>query len=49
LSGGFKNFEPESQDTDEWALNNGYVTIVPIQVDITDYARMGSLKESLEE
>ena len=49
LSGGFKNFEPESQDTDEWALNNGYVTVVPIQVDITDYARMGSLKESLEE
>ena len=48
LSGGFKNYEPDSEDTDEWALKSGYVAIVPIQIDLTDYARMGYLKGALE-
>ncbi len=37
LTGNFENFEPESPDTDEWALNNGYVSIVPTKIDMTAY------------
>lgn len=37
LVGKFINIEPEAADTDEWALRNGYVSIVPVQVDMTDY------------
>ncbi|HIS33973.1 MAG TPA: 5'/3'-nucleotidase SurE [Candidatus Avirikenella pullistercoris] len=37
LVGKFINTEPEAADTDEWALRNGYVSIVPVQVDMTDY------------
>ncbi len=41
LTGYFNNNEPEAQDTDEWALKNGYVSIVPIRVDFTcfDYIK----------
>ena len=37
LVGKFINTEREAADTDEWALRNGYVSIVPVQVDMTDY------------
>lgn len=37
LSGYFDNFEPEAEDTDEWALANGYVSVVPTTIDITAY------------
>ena len=37
LVGNSINTEPEAADTDEWALRNGYVSIVPVQVDMTDY------------
>jgi len=37
LTGNFENYEPESPDTDEWALNNGYVSIVPTKIDMTAY------------
>lgn len=40
MSGGFVNAEPEATDTDEWALANGYVAIVPVQMDFTDYKRL---------
>jgi 5'-nucleotidase len=35
LTGEFVNFEPESFDTDEWALCNGYISVVPTQADLT--------------
>lgn len=35
LTGEFVNFEPESTDTDEWALANGYISVVPVQADLT--------------
>ena len=38
LMGEFKNLEPESVDTDEWALDNGYVSVVPCTLDSTDNA-----------
>lgn len=37
LTGYFNNHEPQSHDTDEWALANGYVSIVPSKIDLTDY------------
>lgn len=36
LTGYYNNYEPEATDTDEWAINNGYISIVPIQTDLTD-------------
>ncbi|MDH6355804.1 5'-nucleotidase [Dysgonomonas sp. PH5-45] len=35
LTGYFDNAEPNNQDTDEWALANNYVTVVPTKVDMT--------------
>lgn len=37
LTGKYVNFEPESTDTDAWAINNNYVSIVPLKIDFTDY------------
>jgi len=35
LTGYFHNEEPSATDTDEWALANGYVAIVPLYIDWT--------------
>lgn len=48
LSGGFSNYEPCAEDTDEWALQNNYVAVVPVQIDMTDYARTNYLNEILK-
>ena len=48
LTGGFCNAEPDAEDTDEWGLANNYVTVVPVQVDMTDYAKMDVLTEALK-
>jgi 5'-nucleotidase len=40
LTGHFENHEPEAQDTDEWALANGYVSVVPTKIDLTAYEAM---------
>lgn len=45
LTGLFQNHEPDAQDTDEWALKNGYVSIVPVSVDMTAHWYVGKLKE----
>lgn len=44
LTGRFENFEPESEDTDHWALDHGYVAITPVQIDLTAYTLMDELK-----
>jgi 5'-nucleotidase len=36
LTGRFVNFD-NGEDTDEWALKNGYVSIVPVQFDLTNH------------
>jgi 5'-nucleotidase len=38
LTGQFFNHEPDASDTDEWALKNNYVAIVPIRTDLTCYS-----------
>lgn len=45
LTGMFQNHEPEANDTDEWALANGYVSVVPVSVDMTAHWYLGKLKE----
>ncbi len=47
LQGAFENQEPEAVDSDEWALMNGYVSVVPVQVDMTCYEQMNPLKAIL--
>lgn len=48
LTGDFVNGEPRAEDTDEWALAHGYVSVVPVQVDLTDYRQLAALANVLE-
>lgn len=43
LTGNFTNYEPEKQDNDKWALEQGYVAITPTQIDMTAYSIMEEL------
>jgi 5'-nucleotidase len=45
LTGNFENLEPESTDTDEWAIANGFVSIVPSIIDLTAYESLHSIRE----
>ncbi|MDR3705036.1 MAG: 5'/3'-nucleotidase SurE [Paludibacteraceae bacterium] len=45
LSGEFINAEQMSDDTDEWALEHGYVSIVPVKVDMTAYEFIDDLNK----
>jgi 5'-nucleotidase len=47
LTGKFVNFEPEAEDTDEWALKNGYATIVPTLHDLTAHNYINHLRNML--
>ncbi|EAY15802.1 Acid phosphatase surE, putative [Trichomonas vaginalis G3] len=40
----FLNLEPDAEDTDRWALKNGYVSITPTKVDVTAYEAMKNLE-----
>lgn len=44
LSGSFQNFEDEARDTDIYALEKNYVSIVPVKVDMTCYDTLDGLK-----
>ncbi len=44
LAGFFDNREPESEDTDEWALSHQMASVVPMQIDRTDYTYLNKLK-----
>jgi 5'-nucleotidase len=35
LTGRYHNCEPDAEDTDEWALRNNFVSVVPLQIDLT--------------
>ncbi len=47
LTGEFDNAEPDSADTDEWALKHGYISVVPIQIDLTNHAQIPALTQAL--
>lgn len=42
LTGEFVN-EDKGEDTDQWALDNGYISVVPVQYDLTAYHAIGQL------
>ncbi len=44
LTGKFDNHNPDDEDSDEWALSNGYVSIVPSKIDLTAYHVVNQLK-----
>ncbi len=48
LTGEFINREPEAEDTDERALAEMYVSVVPVQVDLTDYGQLEKLGNILK-
>lgn len=45
LTGEFHNLEPDAPDTDEWALKNNYVSVVPVHVDLTSYKAIEKLRD----
>jgi 5'-nucleotidase len=45
LTGIFQNHEPDAADTDEWALDHNYVSVVPVSVDMTAHWYLDKLKE----
>jgi 5'-nucleotidase len=44
LTGSFLNYENHANDTDEWALNNNYISIVPLHIDLTQYEAIKQMK-----
>ena len=48
LTGEFFNEEPDAQDTDEWALKNNYISVVPVQIDMTCYKSMDKIKKMFQ-
>jgi 5'-nucleotidase len=44
MTGQFVNMD-KGEDTDQWALENGYISIVPTMYDLTDHQRIGSLNQ----
>lgn len=44
LTGKFKNYD-EGDDTDEWAMKNGYVSVVPVLFDFTAHHAMQHLNK----
>jgi 5'-nucleotidase len=47
LTGEFVNFD-KGKDTDVWALANGYVSVVPVQFDLTHYSQKEKLQKLWE-
>jgi 5'-nucleotidase len=48
LTGIFQNHEPDAADTDEWALTNNYVSVVPVTVDMTAHWYLDKLKQRFD-
>lgn len=43
--GTYHNDEPDARDSDQWALNHGFVAITPTNMDVTAYEYMEHLRE----
>lgn len=48
LTGRFINEEPDATDTDEYFLNNGYISIVPVTPEQTKFSAIPSLSKALD-
>lgn len=49
LSGNFENARPIQQDNDTLALENGYASLVPCKIDVTDYSFLDQLKDIIKD
>lgn len=47
LTGAFVNFD-KGKDTDVWALSNNYVSVVPVQFDLTNYVLKTKLEKTFK-
>jgi 5'-nucleotidase len=47
LTGYYHNEEPDATDTDEYALANGYISVVPVSIDLTDRIEISRLNETV--
>lgn len=45
LTGKFDNYDKGKKDTDVWALDNGYVSVVPVQFDMTAHQAMNQIEK----
>jgi 5'-nucleotidase len=45
LTGKYVNFEPENTDTDVWAIENNYISVVPLEIDFTNYQVLNKFNE----
>ncbi len=45
LSGYFKNFEADALETDMYALDNNYASVVPVTTDMTCYKTLSQIKD----
>ena len=45
MVGTYTNDEPDAEDTDNWALNHGFVAITPTQIDVTAYEMLAKMKD----
>ncbi|MAW21002.1 MAG: 5'/3'-nucleotidase SurE [Flavobacteriales bacterium] len=48
LTGIFVNYD-KGTDTDEWALDNHYISVVPVQFDVTAHSSLSSIKSLFDE
>ncbi|MBR3480210.1 MAG: 5'/3'-nucleotidase SurE [Prevotella sp.] len=48
MVGHYQNDEPEADDTDNWALRNGYIAITPTHIDVTHYEMLRQMKSTWE-
>lgn len=48
LRGYYVNLEPEADDTDWWALEHGFASVTPMQLDMTKHAMLGGELKTLE-
>ncbi len=49
LAGEFTNFEPDATDTDLFALENGFVSVVPIQFDLTAHQNLKTVQSFFDQ
>ena len=47
MVGHYNNDEPEAEDTDNWAVTHGYVSITPTRIDVTAYEAFEELSSLL--
>lgn len=45
LTGEYHSFEPDSEQTDEWALKNNFISVVPVKYDFTNNSAIDTISK----